>query len=81
MGQTNKTEKLFAVSHLPLVGRTDIQVTQDSLGSDLVVHSLVRGSIVCGSVCRKQRENAVRGRQQLQITDTADKRTECSPAI
>lgn len=61
----NETEKFCATSHLSLVRWTDVQVTQDSLGSDFVVHSLVCGAVVSGSE-GKQRENAVRGRQRPQ---------------
>lgn len=34
------------MSHLSLVSGTDVQITQDSLGSDFVIHSLVCGAVV-----------------------------------
>lgn len=46
--------------YLPLVDWTDVQVAQDRLGSDFVVHPLISSAVVGGSG-NKRRRGAVRG--------------------
>lgn len=55
-----KTTQFLTISYLPLVGWTDVQVTQDGLRSDFVVHPLISRAVVGRSEWRKKIGDAVR---------------------
>lgn len=57
----DQKNKWFAMSHLSLVSGTDVQITQDSLGSDFVIHSLVCGAVVSWSEWGGDKEKMLSG--------------------